>query len=120
MKTPLTAKNIQSHFQYSWWKYLLLGVIGIMGWNLFYTMTAYRPPEEKKVVTYIYAYGDQNAFDALLAQAQQEVLPDMEDVSCVFVTADETYGVMALTTYIYAREGDLFLLPKDEYQSYAG
>ena len=47
MKTPITKKRIQDHFSYCWWKYALVILVSFMGWSIFYSITAYRPPEEK-------------------------------------------------------------------------
>ena len=66
MKTPVTKDTLRNHFTYSWWKYLLLCVIGVVGWNLVFTMTAYRPPEDKKVDFIVSALGEQTVFDAYL------------------------------------------------------
>jgi len=45
MKTPITKAKLQNHFTYSLWKYALLAVVAIFGWNIVYSMTAYQPPE---------------------------------------------------------------------------
>ena len=34
MKTPLTKERLQNHITYSSWKYILLAVVAIFGWNL--------------------------------------------------------------------------------------
>ena len=119
MKTPLTAKRIRQHFTYSWWKYALLLALVLLGWNMTFSVTAYRSPADKKVDVYVYGVGEQDSFDELLNQLHQELLPDMEEVSSVFMVPDETYGSVQLTTYLYAGEGDLYILPKDFFQSYS-
>ena len=43
----------------------------------------------------------------------------MELMSAVLMSPDETYGPMQLMTYLAAGEGDLFLLPRDQFVSYA-
>ena len=35
MKTPITKEKIQNHLHYSSWKYILLAVVAIFGWNLY-------------------------------------------------------------------------------------
>ena len=53
MKTPLTKERLKHHLAYNSWKYLLLVVLCVLGWNLIYTTTAYRPPAEKIVDVYL-------------------------------------------------------------------
>lgn len=119
MKTPINREIIQNHMHYSWWKYLLLVVLAVFGWNLIYTTTAYRPPEEKKVNLIATCLGEQEKMDAYMEHIRQTQMSDMEDMSSIFMFMDETYGPMQLSTYIAAGEGDLYLLTKDEFQSYA-
>ena len=79
---PVTMRKIRNHFQYSFWKYLLLIVIAMFGWNLIYTTTRYRSPENLKVE--FYAEGNVMASDALQELANQihrEVMPEMEEVT---------------------------------------
>ena len=59
MKTPLTKERLQNHITYSSWKYILLAVVAIFGWNLVYSVTAYQPPEEKKIILGLYTYADE-------------------------------------------------------------
>ena len=58
MKTPITKEKFQNHITYSSWKYILLVVAAIFGWNIIYSVTQYQPPEEKKVILGIFTYGD--------------------------------------------------------------
>ena len=39
MKTPITIKAIRQHFTYAWWKYALLALLAIFGWNLLSAIT---------------------------------------------------------------------------------
>lgn len=119
MKTPVTSRSIREHLAYAWWKYALVIVLAATGWNLIYTMTAYRPPAEKKVDMYICGFGEQEALDAYMEQVRVNEMSDMEEMSCLFLTVDDTYTPMQLMTYIAAGEGDIYLLPKDYFQSYA-
>lgn len=105
MKTPVNGKTLREHWNYAWWKYTLLVVLAVLGWNLIYTVTAYRPPESKKVSIYSFVFGEQTVMEEYLSQVWPEELSDMEDVSCVFTMADETYGPMQLTTYLACRRG---------------
>lgn len=119
MKTPVTKDTLRNHFTYSWWKYLLLCVIGVVGWNLVFTMTAYRPPEDKKVDFIVSALGEQTVFDAYLEDLRLNDMPEMEQMRSIFLTMDSAYAPMQLSTYIAAGEGDIYLLKKDQFYSYA-
>ena len=68
-KMPITGRKIRNHFHYSFWKYLLLIVIAMFGWNLLYTTTRYRSPENLKVE--FYAEGNIMASDALQSLADK-------------------------------------------------
>lgn len=123
MKTPMTRERLKHHLAYGSWKYLILIAAAIFGWNLIYTTTAYRPPEEKKVDFYVcYPAADSDALDAFMQEAWETALPDMEQVSAVTLMGsggNDYYGAMQLTTYIMAGEGDVYLLKRDDFRSYA-
>ncbi len=119
MKTPITKESIRNHFTYAWWKYALLVVLAVFGWNIVYTMTAYRPPEEKKIILGVYGYGNNENVNVYMEQVRQEQFPEMEDMSCEIIAADETYGDMILTTRIAARECDIYGLTRKQFQQYA-
>ncbi len=119
MKTPLNQDNLRQHFTYHWWMYLLLAVAAIFGTNLVYTVTAYRSPPEKKIEFYIYGTANTDAIDAYMAEVRERDLPDMEVMSSLMMGIDSTYGPMQLSTYMAAGEGDLYLLPREEFIGYA-
>ena len=119
MKTPVTSKRIRDHFAYAWWKYLLLAVIAVFTVNIYYTMTRYQPPEEKKIVLGLYAYGSETALNEYMEQVRTTAMPDMELMEAQFIAMDEAYGEMILTTRISARECDLYALPRTQFQNYA-
>lgn len=121
MKTPITMKRVRQHLAYSSWKYLLLICVAIFGWNLIYTVTAYRPPQEKIVDVYIYSFGDSaDALNAYMDGVRQTEMSDMEQMTATYIMPDETYGVMLLSTRMAACEGDIYILPRDSFQSCAG
>ena len=75
----LSRKSIANYWMYSWWKYLALVVVCVMGVDVLFTMTAYRVPEDKKVEVFIlngYVDADRlynDLWPALLAfDAEQE------------------------------------------------
>ena len=119
MKTPVTHERLQNHLTYSWWKYVLMMVLVIFFWSILFTTTRYRPPEEKKVVVGVYGAGNQTALDAYMEDVRQLLLPDMEEMNTQFIMSDETWGSSVLMTRMTARECDIYLLPKDLFQTYA-
>ena len=119
MKTPVTKEKLQNHLTYSLWKYALLAVIAIFGWNIIYSMTAYRAPEEKKIVLGVYSYGSEDNINAYMEQVRLDLMPDMEEMNAMYIMPDELYGDMILTTRIAARDCDIYVLPRDQFQSYA-
>ena len=119
MKTPVTKQRLRHHLAYGWWKYALLIAIAMFGWNLVYTVTRYRAPEDKKVVVNLYVLGDQVALDAYLADVNASRMPEMEEMNCIATTLDNTYADMILSTHIAASEGDIYLLDRDHFQQCA-
>lgn len=119
MKTPITKQKIQNHFTYCWWKYMLLVVLAIFGWSIIYSITEYRPPEEKKIILGVYCYGSDANLNAYMETVRQDLMPDMEDMSAQFIMPDETHGDMILMTRIAARECDIYVLPRTKFQQYA-
>ena len=120
MKTPVNTKTIRHHLFYSWWKYALVIAAGIFLVDLMFTVTAPRIPNEKKVEFYIYGYANNAGLEEYMNRVHEEEMPDMESVTFNVMTLDSTYGPMQLTTYMAAGEGDLYLLSRDEFLSYAG
>ncbi len=119
MKTPLSKEKIQNHITYSAWKYLLLAAVVIFGWNIIYSVTEYQPPEEKKVILGVFSYGEEANIDAYMEQVRLDIMPDMEDVSAQYIVPDEAYGDMILMTRIAARECDMYVLPRTQFQNFA-
>lgn len=120
MKTPITLKAIREHLTYAWWKYVLLAILAIFGWNMVYTVTEYKPPANKKVDLFVFGNGDQDRLDTYMESIRLSEMQDMEEMSSVFLVVDDTYTPMQLMTYIAAGEGHLYMLPKDYFQNYAG
>ena len=75
MKTPVNIKTIRKHMLYNSWKYILLVICTIFFWNLAFTMTAYRPPQEKIVDLYIYGSMEYEGLEAYWKQVNAEELP---------------------------------------------
>ncbi len=123
LRTPVTKKAVKNHFAYGWWKYALLILVSIFGWDLLYTTTAYRPPENKKIEFYATAPGaTQERMDELMAVIWQEALPDMEQVSAAILMGSEggtdVYGNMQLSVYIMAGEADVYMLSYSDFYNF--
>ncbi len=119
MKTPITKAKVQNHFTYYLWKYALLAVVAIFGWNIIYSVTSYRVPDEKSIVLGVYAYGSDSNINAYMEQVRTDILPEMEEMTTMYIMPDESYGAMILTTRIAARDCDMYVLPREQFQNYA-
>ena len=120
LKMPVTRRKILTHFHYSFWKYLLLIALALFGWNLIYTTTRYRSPENLKVE--FFAEGPITASDSAQTLADRihaEVMPEMEEVTATVVTFDDTYGDMQLVVWVSAGQGDVYLLSRERFESMA-
>ena len=118
MKTPINKDTIRQHFTYSMWKYLLLAVIAIFGWNLIYTVTEYRPPNDKCIHMYVLGVGEETLMDTYMENIRTTEMADMEEMDSIFLVVDETYTPMQLMTYIAAGEGHLYMLTREYFQNY--
>ncbi len=109
---PITKKRIETHFHYAWWLYVLVAAVALLGWNLIGTVTRYQSPPEKKVEWYYggYMYDNGDVAEALMAQLQKDVFPDMEELTFRPIVMDDAYGAMQLSTWAFAGEGDLYTL----------
>jgi len=119
---PITSEKVKNHFHYHLWKYVLLAVLSIIGWNMLFTVTRYRVPENLKVEFFtdgILIPETTAAMDALMVKIHEDVLPDMEEVSYTFLTNDDTYGQMQLTVWIAAGQGNVYLLGGERFASMA-
>lgn len=119
---PITKDRIRNHFQYFWWQYAALVIAGIFGWNLLFTMTHYRPPENLKVEWYYQGPSSTDTVGkgtALLEELWPELFPEMEEVTFNLVGTDEMYGDMQLMVWMAAGQGDVYILQKDSFKTYA-
>ena len=109
---PITKERIRNHFAYAWWQYVLLICLAIFGWNLLYTTTRYRSPNDQRLEWYYGGYqldGEKN-IDSLMDDLHQSLFSDLEEVEFRTVMLDQTYGSMQLMVWVSAGEGDLFLI----------
>ena len=122
IKTPVDRKSLRTHFTYYFWAYILAIVAAIFGWNLLYTMTAYRSPENKRIDLYIQSSTvTQEMAQAFMQPVWEEHVPDMEVVESILLSsnAQDYYGDMQMMVYIMAQEGDMYLLNSADFKSYA-
>lgn len=118
-KSKITRRWLKNHFTYSWWKYLLLIVLGVMGVNLIFTTTEYRPPEEKKIELYVCnGYADTAGMQQTLWPLLLQCAPDQEELTVLNIdmVSGDIYASMQFSTYAAARQGDILLLPAGEMQ----
>ena len=122
IKTPLDRASLKTHFAYHFWIYILVIAASIFGWNLLYTMTAYRSPEDKRIDLYIQSSTvSQEKADAFLKPIWDATVPEMETVDTVILASNtqDYYSGMQMTVYIMAREGDMYLMNATDFKSYA-
>ena len=118
----ITKHRLKNHWAYSWWKYALMAVCVIFGVNMLFTVTAYRPPEYKKVELYLCkGWADTEQAYADLWPVLLETAPDQEELTVmnIDITASDYYTVMQFSTYMAAQQGDILLIPKSEVKKYA-
>lgn len=123
VRTPISAAKLRHHFQYSAWKYALLVAASVFLVDLLYTMTAYRPPEDKRIDLYIQSYVvSQETLDKALEEIRLQRLPEVELIRSSLLMvggAQDMYAIQQLSTYLAAGEGDLYLLKGEDFKRYA-
>lgn len=120
LNLPITGRRIKNHFHYSLWKYLVLILIAMFGWNLIYTTTRYRPPESAKIEFFAEGvYSSDEKLQELADKIHAEIMPEMEEVTATSVTFDDAYGDMQLVVWVSAAQGDVYLISKARFQSIA-
>ena len=120
MKTRITLPSLKQHFSYDWWKYLLVLAVGLFSVSLLYSCTAPKPPREKTLVIEVYGFmPDSSPLTAVAEEIRTADIPGMEAVQVNSLLPDDAYGTAALTTYFAARQGDLFILPREVYLQYS-
>ena len=119
MKTPVTRRRLRHHLRYSWWKYLLLAVGCLLGWNLIFAVTEPRPPREQSLELVVYADGDTYTLQPMLEQLRLERLPEQQLITAAQILPDSNYGAMALHVRVMSGEGDLFVMSQEDFHSCA-
>ena len=115
--------RIKNHFAYDIWKYALVVILCWTGWELLYTQTAYRSPQDKRIDVYIMsATASDELLQAFLKPIWEQATPDMELVEAVSLlpgSTDDYYANINLTVRFAAAEGDIYFLPQDQFKNYA-
>ena len=120
MKTTVTRDSLRQHWHYNGMKYLVMIVAISVVWNLVYTTTRYRPPQDKCCDFFISSStGNQEALNAYLETVRVNDLPEMEQMTSAFLTTDDYYASAQIMTYFAAGEGTVYLLPATTFQNYA-
>ena len=122
IKTPINRKKIRTHITYNFWKYIMVIAAAVFGWDLLYSMTAYKSPEDKRIDLYIQSpLVTEQRVEAFFQPIWEERVPDMEVVDAVMLTSStqDYYGSMQLTVYIMAQEGDIYMLSSSDFKSFA-
>lgn len=115
----LIRKSVYDYLTYSWWKYLALVVVCVMGVDLLFTMTAYRVPEDKKVEIFVLnGYVDAQRMHEELWPSLVEAYPEQEEmiVQNININSGDMYAYMQFSTYVAAQQGDVCLMPVSEVQ----
>ncbi len=118
----LTWAQIKNHLHYGKWIYLLIAILAWFGYDLAYTMTEYRPPDERKVDFQLVQAGqvDADRLGALAARALEagqshDATLELVEFMGLAYTGDpeaDIYGAQVFTVKLQAREGDLWVLPR--------
>ena len=117
MRTPLNWANLKKHMTYNWWKYILAIILAGFAVDILFTVTRYVVPEEKKIDIYVYGYMAEDPFNDYLTEIWQEETPEMESVSAMMIMPDEQYGDMILQVRLMANEGDIYILPREQFMN---
>lgn len=120
--SKITKKRMQNHFAYAKWQYVVVIIAMVLGLELIFSVTAYRPPEDKVILTYLCVPTLVMDTDYNLREQTVPLFPEMEEIAFQHISigsADDYYAQMQLSTYIGAREGDLFLMPRDRFREFA-
>ena len=119
MKTPVTLPRLKEHLRYNWWKYLLIVAIGIGLVDMLYAVTKYRSPRDKTISFYVYGYIDDAGLTAYMDNVHETEMSDMEEVYAQLMINDSTYGPVQLMTTLAVGEGDVYLLPRENFLNFA-
>ncbi len=123
LSASFSMARVRHHFTYHFWKYAVLAAVSVFAWDLIYTQTEYRPPQDKRIDIYIQsAAAAQETVDSFMGEVWRKAVPDMERVNTVLLTTSsltDMYAVMQLTAYLAAGEGDIYMLGREDFKRFA-
>ena len=120
LKTPITQEKLKHHWTYNGWKYLVALVATVLGWSLIYSVTAYRPPEEKRIDVYVLSdTTDAETVDAFLLPLWRAAAPEMELVSSAVIASYGDLTDVQLTAYLMTGEADIYFLTEQYFKNWA-
>lgn len=122
LKVRVTRQALKHHFEYRGWAYVLLPILMIVSWNLIYTLTAYRPPEDKVLSLYLTgSYVESEKMEALETEVMAQ-FPQMEAGDFMNIQIEDANDIannQRFTTYMYAAQGDVYILHRQQFELYA-
>ena len=119
MKTPITSAALKHHITYNFWKYILIAILAFGLVDLLYSATAYKPPRDKIIELNVYGMMDEPALAEYMSSVQASEMSDMEEMKPVQIMDDDYYGPMQLLTWMANGQGDVYVLPHDEFVNHA-
>ena len=118
MKSRPEIKTLKNHFTYSWWKYLIVLIVGVFGVDLLYTVTEPKVPDSLKIEMIVCGASLDQDFGEYMERVRVEQMPDMLKTELSVIPDDDT-AIQYLTVRIGTQGGDVYLLPKDEFDTIA-
>lgn len=120
----LSKARIKNHFIYSSWMYILVVAASIFVWDLVYTATAYRPPEDKKLELYVVdnPFVQEEQLQAHFNEVQQSLFPGIERIDVVKIIGGGEQDYMTdiqLNTFVMANQGDVYIVGKERFKQFA-
>lgn len=115
MSKTLNGEKLKNHFIYSWWKYLLVLLIGIFGVDLLYVVSEPRVADDAKMNIIAVGFASEMDLGEYIDRVCTDEMPDILEKS-VSIIPDDASVYQYLTTRMTAREGELYILPRDCFQ----
>lgn len=123
--TPITKKNLKNHFNYSWYKYALVIILGCCLISLVYTVTAYRSPEDKRIdICFVSSLTNQENAEKIFKGMAQDIQfsSEVETVECTVIPLyDDGYSTeqTVMLRIAVGREADIVFMPEEYFLQYA-
>lgn len=121
LKTKITRQALKHHFEYMGWLYIVIPLLLALFWSLTYTLTEYRPPDDKVLSLYLVgSYMENDRVDAL-SQELAVTFPQMEQIDLLNVPVEDANDMannQRLSTYLYAGQGDVYIMQKELFEVY--